>query len=221
MRFMPDAPLGGPSFELAEDEIETVIDLICRGAEAARAQLTSGMLEVPITIHVKKAMRRLKRDMRLTNLEIGGEFEVLDIENSDPEVQGRIDITVKFLQQFGNEDNYLGVECKRVAFGETDLNQRYVSQGVERFVSGQYGSGHQWGMMLGYALRLPIEAVIATIDNRICKAYGVGSKLTQTGFHPCALSIQEGAVKQSGAEKEMRIVHLFVDMQPAAKATKN
>ncbi|MDP0995873.1 hypothetical protein, partial [Klebsiella pneumoniae] len=76
---------------------------------AARPLLTPGMLEVPITLHVKKAMRRLKKELGLSSLEITGEFELLDLGNDDPEVLGRIDIVLRFLHQFGDEEAYLGV----------------------------------------------------------------------------------------------------------------
>ena len=75
-------------------------------------------------------MRRLKQQLSLTNLEIVGEFELLNMSNDDPEVLGRIDITLKFLHQFGDEEAYVGVESKRVADGDSTLSQRYVAQGV-------------------------------------------------------------------------------------------
>jgi len=64
----PDRPYGNPAFALSSDEIDTVLDLVCRGAEEARAHVTPGMLEVPTTIVVRKAMRRVKRALGLTNL---------------------------------------------------------------------------------------------------------------------------------------------------------
>jgi hypothetical protein len=63
----PDHPYGDPAFALSSDEIDTVLDLVCRGAEEARAHVTPGMLEVPTTIVVRKAMRRVKRALGLTN----------------------------------------------------------------------------------------------------------------------------------------------------------
>lgn len=75
MQLSPDLPIGRPSFDLSEDQIATVVDLLCSGVAAARPLLQPGMLEVPITIHVRKAMRRLKKELGLSNLEIMGEFE--------------------------------------------------------------------------------------------------------------------------------------------------
>lgn len=219
MHLSSDVPIGNPSFELSDDQIATVVDLICRGVAEARHLISPGMLEVPITIHVKKAMRRLKRQLQLTNLEVGGEFELLDISNDDPEVLGRIDIIFRFLHQFGDEEAYLGVECKRIAHDDSTLSNRYVTQGVSRFVSGQYAAGHLWGMMLGYVLKLPTSALVTDIDNRIRNTYGETAKLDLIDAHMDSLSMSIGKLTQSGSGHVIRLVHIFVDMTPASKLT--
>lgn len=218
MRLLPDSPIGRPSFELSEDQIAIVVDLLCCGAAEARNLVTAGMLEVPITIHVKKAMRRLKRQLSLTNLEIVGEFELLDMSNDSPEVLGRIDIILRFLHQFGDEEAYLGVECKRVAHGDSSLNQRYVTQGVNRFVTGQYAAGHHWGVMLGYVLRLPSAGLVDGIDDRIRKTYGEAAKLDITEAHAQSLTMRTGILSQGTSGHVIRLVHAFVDMTAAAAA---
>lgn len=215
MHLVPDLPVGRPSFDLSEDQLATVIDLLCRGVTAARPLLSPGTLEVPITIHVKKAMRRLKKELGLSNLEITGEFELLDLSNDDPEVLGRIDIILRFLHQFGDEEAYLGVECKRVGDGETTLNQRYVTQGVSRFVTTQYANGHHWGMMLGYVLKLPSAALVKGIDARIRTTYGESAKLDDLDTHTDALSMHSGELVQDQTGHVIRLIHIFVDATPA------
>lgn len=219
MHLSPDLPVGRPSFGLSEDELATVVDLLCRGCAAARPLLTPGMFEVHITLHVKKAMRRLKKELGLSNLEITGECELLDLDNDDPEVLGRIDIVLRFLHQFGDEEAYLGVECKRVGAGAATLNQRYVTQGVDRFVTGQYGAGHQRGMMLGYVLKLPSAALVESIDARIRTTYGEDAKLMEVEAHAESLSMHEGSLAQGALGHVIRLTHVFVDTTPAATAS--
>lgn len=219
MHLSPDLPVGRPSFALSEDELATVIDLLCQGVAAARPLLTPGILEVPITLHVKKAMRRLKKEFGLSNLEITGEFELLDLDNDDPEVLGRIDIVLRFLHQFGDEEAYLGVECKRVGAGEATLNQRYVTQGVNRFATGQYGAGHHCGVMLGYVLKLPSAALVTGIDARICATYGESAKLVSLTPHAESLAMHEGSLAQGASGHVIRLTHVFVDTTPAASTT--
>jgi hypothetical protein len=216
MHLSPDLPVGRPSFELSEDQLATVVNLLCVGAAEARKSVTQGMLEVPITIKVRKAMRRVKKQLGLTNLQIGGEFELLDTDTTDSDVEGRIDIILQFLHQFGDEDAYLAVECKRVAMGDTALNRKYVTQGVDRFVTGQYSKGHHWGMMLGYVLRLPVSPLIDEINNRIGTTYGQGSALKAFPAHEKSLSMHTGSLPQGATGHVIRLLHIFVEMTSAA-----
>lgn len=215
MHLAPDQPIGRPSFELSEDQLATVVDLLCVGTAEARQSVTPGMLEVPITTRVRKAMLRVKKALGLTNLEIGGEFELLDPTTTDSEVEGRIDITLKFLHQFGDEEAYLAIECKRVAAGDTTLNKKYVTQGVDRFVTGQYAQGHYWGMMLGYLLEPPVSPVVDEINRRIEHTYGSTATLEALSAHAEALSMHTGALAQGTAGHIIRLLHIFVDMTPA------
>jgi hypothetical protein len=173
------------------------------------------MLEVPITIQVRKAVLRLKRQRGLTNLQLAGEFELLDLNTDDPEVLGRIDIIFQFLHQFGDEDAYLGIECKRVSPGDASLNRRYVVQGVARFVSGQYAAGHHWGMMLGYVLKCPLADLITEIDRNVRRHYGDGAKFVGVETHPRALSLHESTLGQGTSGHTIRLMHIFVDMTSA------
>lgn len=212
----PDAPFGLPAFALSEDQIATVVDLVCRGCDAARPDLTAGMLEVPTTIVVRKAMRRVKKALGLTNLQIRGEVELEDMSTSDPSLLGRIDITLQFLHQFGDEDAYVAVECKRVQANDSTLNGSYVTKGVDRFVTSKYAAGHDWGFMLGYVLALPASDVVGAIDARIRKTYGKAAGLTPEAAHALSLAILEGALTQSD-NHTIRLKHIFVDMLPAAQ----
>lgn len=211
----PDVPFGLPAFALSDDQIATVVDLVCRGCDAARPDVTPGMLEVPTTIVVRKAMRRVKKNLGLTNLQIRGEVELEDMATTDAALLGRIDITMQFLHQFGDEDAYVAVECKRVRAGDTSLNASYVAKGVDRFVTGQYAAEHDWSFMLGYVLALPASDVVDAIDTRIRKTYGDSAGLTAETAHALSLAILEGALAQSNSHT-IRLKHIFVDMVPAA-----
>lgn len=214
----PDVPFGQPAFALSADQIATVLDLVCRGVKEAQPDIAVGMLEVPTTIVVRKAMRRVKKNLELTNLEIRGEHELEDMTTTDASILGRIDITLKFLHQFGNEDAYVAIECKRVGASLSDLNSKYVSNGVDRFFESQYGGEHEWGFMLGYVLALPVQDVVAAIDGRLQTKYGASAKLSSEAAHTLSLAILEGALTQKSGNT-IRLKHVFVDMTAAAGET--
>lgn len=211
----PDVPFGLPAFALSDDQIATVVDLVCRGCAAARPDVTPGMLEVPTTIVVRKAMRRVKKTLGLTNLQVRGEVELEDMATNDPALLGRIDITLQFLHQFGDEDAYVAVECKRVRAGDSTLNGSYVAKGVDRFVTSQYAANHDWGFMLGYVLALPASDVVDAVDARIRRKYGEAAGLTPETAHALSLAVLEGALTQNDSHT-IRLKHIFVDMIPAA-----
>ncbi|WP_315827305.1 MULTISPECIES: hypothetical protein [unclassified Bradyrhizobium] len=215
MQLTPDTPIGLPSLNLSADEKATVVDLVCKAARAARSNVKPGTLEVPINIIVRKAMRTVKRTLGLTNLQIRGEHELEDMAKNDASLLGRIDISLQFLHQFGNEDAYVAIECKRVAAGKSDLNTKYVTEGVSRFINGKYSSGHEWGFMLGYVLALPVLEVTTAVDKRVRADYGESAKLSSVACHPEALAMLGGSLKQANGHV-IRLAHIFVDMLPAA-----
>jgi hypothetical protein len=211
----PDVPYGSPAFALTEDQVATVIDLVCRGVDEARPAITAGMLEVPATIVIRKAMRRVKKKLSLTSLQIRGEHELDNMATTDPTILGRIDITLQFLHQFGDEDAYVAIECKRVGKGLSGLNGAYVAEGVDRFVSGKYAAGHEWGFMLGYVLAPPVDDVVAGINDRIVKTYGPAAKLTPEASHLLAAAILRGFLTQAGGHT-IQLKHIFVNLSEAA-----
>jgi len=213
--FAPDVPYGSPAFALTEDQVATVVDLVCRGVEEARPAITPGMLEVPATIVVRKSMRRVKKTLSLTNLQIRGEHELDNMATADPSILGRIDITLQFLHQFGDEDAYVAIECKRVGAGLSTLNRAYVGEGVHRFVTGKYAAGHEWGFMLGYVLVPPADDVAAAINKRIEQTYGSAAKLAPVAGHSLAAAVLYGVLTQ-GSGHTIRLKHVFVNLQEAA-----
>ena len=212
--YTSDEPYGDPAFELSKDQIATIIDLLCRGTHYARSYMVSGMTEPRMTRIVRKAIKRVKRELGLTNIEIYGEQELDDMATTDPTIRGRIDIFLKFLQQFGDEDSYVAVECKRVRPHDATLNAKYVSQGVHRFVTGQYADGHEWGFMLGYMLALPVSPVIAYIDLKTRKNYGKSAALRMAPVHQQSLAVLVNTLAQSRRHR-IKLKHIFVDMLPA------
>lgn len=210
-----DRPYGNPSFGLSSDQVATVIDLVCRGAEKARSFLTSGMLEVPITVLVRKAMRVIKIELGLSALEVRGEHELENMAMMDSSILGRIDITLKFMHQFGIEDAYVAVECKRLSADKSDLSTRYVKEGMARFASGQYAKGHQWGFMLGYVLALPIDAILAAINKRAQRDFGDNAQLQTSNHDYIAMALRQCRLTQTDGHT-IEIKHIFVDMQTAS-----
>lgn len=214
MPFTRSKPPRYPPFDLSEDQITTVLDLICRGSNKARDLVSPGMREPDINRTVWQSMRQIKDDLEI--VEVYGEVPVASsLAHSPPSVLRKPDIFLKFIHQFGNEDEYVAIECKRVKANDTTLNSRYVTEGVDRFATGKYAKHHRWAFMLGYVLALPVEGVISYIDNRIIERYGPSAALTKHPPRQHSLAICENALTQCDPE-QIRLMHVFVDMLSAS-----
>lgn len=204
----PSTARGSPSFRLSEDHVATIVDLLCKGTRRARPSLREGMLEPQITTVVREAMRIEKRALNLTNLEIHREYVV----DGSSETRGRIDIVLRFLHQFGNEDAYVAVECKKVAARNSALNGAYVTEGVKRFASGKYARNHERAFMLGYVLALPIDSILDYLHGRMKKEWGPSAGLSQEVTPPMALAVRGNTVPQCSIHK-IKLTHVFVDIR--------
>lgn len=209
-----DLPYGVPSIVLSEDHIATAIQLVCCGAHDARQDLRPGMKERKITQLVRQSTLRIKRNLRLTGIQVLGEVEVDVSTTRGSKSQGRLDLMIQFFMQFGHEGEYLAVECKRVAAGNPALNRLYVKQGVQRFATGKYSKGQKWAIMLGYVLALPLNDVVKGIDEHLVRNYGSKARLQPAAGVAFALGVFDGNLKQ-GCKNDMLIKHVFVDMVPA------
>ena len=211
-----DPTLGTPHIVLSEDQVVTAIDLVCCGADEARQHVAPCMKEPQITRIVRHSALRIKQKRRLAGIQILGEVELDDTSTPSGRILGRLDLMIQFPTQFGHEGEYLAVECKLVAAGNATLNRRYVRKGVKRFAKGKYSKGHRWAIMLGYVLVLPETLVVAEIDKRLVKDYGLEANLRKSIAQPAtALGVYEGDIKQ-GPSHNIRLKHVFVDMVPAS-----
>lgn len=208
-----DLPEGRPSFRLTSDQIATVINLVCGAATDAALRVTPGMPEVPITRILRKSMRRLRVARGLTNLEVNGEVEIDDMARFDESLLGRIDLTLKFMHQFGDEDAFVSIECKRVGRGMTALNRLYVSEGVVRFATGRYAKGHPYGFMLGYVLAMPHAEVVEAVGERLLAEYGPAAAIEHVSDGGC-LATARGRVPRVGGA-DIVLYHMFADMRTA------
>lgn len=207
----PDPRRGHPALEIGGDQIESVVNLVCQASHDARAHLAPGMLEPQISRVVRKSMRRAKEALGIDYVQIRGEVELDEMNTDDASVLGRIDITLEFRHQFGVEDAYVAVECKKVAAGDTDLNRHYVARGVDRFAQGQYSMGHAWGFLLGYVIALPVTDVVRYLDGLLRKTYGPRARLQLAVPHPRSLAVLQSELSQ-GDRHTIQVMHVFVDM---------
>lgn len=93
------------------------------------------------------------------------DLEIQENYIGDGKYAGRVDIRALLKTGFLAEDVYYIVECKRID-GSGDLNQKYVNEGIARFVSEKYTSRYGKNIMLGYVVRdIDVVANTKQIEN--------------------------------------------------------
>lgn len=66
-------------------------------------------------------------------------------------------------RDWDSANSYFGVECKNLYEGRQDRIERYVSTGVEHYVSGRYGSQSSESAMAGYVLTGKIQEIVGRL----------------------------------------------------------
>ena len=143
-------------------------------------------------------------------------FSIQSQESYDPLTdcyKGRADIKVVSCNYFLNEKDYYLIECKLID-GRSDLNRKYVDEGVARFVGShpKYPSPNSKNIMFGYITEnIDVEQNTAKIGGlQTRRLLGVVSgkfvKKESYGTHDHSYSCD---YKSNDAEIELR--HLFYD----------
>ena len=98
-------------------------------------------------------MKSVRDSLSLSNIFIV-EKPTVRAETDTEAPEGEPDVTV-FFSEFRANEPHAVIECKRLDPLETpkQLRGEYVRSGINRFVSGPYGRGHDLDFMIGYVLR--------------------------------------------------------------------
>ena len=170
--------------------------------------------EVPITRRFKHALKQAK-DFRRLPLRI--EREPAEDDPITGEELGRIDL--KFLPAVSAlEEIYFAFECKRlnatINESRRTLAAEYVTEGIMRFVTGQYSSSVNSGGMIGYVLDGKSDEAIASVGQNIASRRTVLRMPASAGLEESALHPNIPSIRQThhvlSAQREFRIHHIFL-----------
>jgi len=133
-------------------------------------------------------------------------------EHVVPDAQGaierlfRLDLRLVFNQQLGRTGDYLCMECKYLDTTDRATDLAYVNDGVQRFVSGDYGRGHHWAVMVGLERTGPLSQMVSRLDQRLKARYG-----SNAGFRPRPsvrlADVSESIHIQAGGPHAIVILH--------------
>ncbi len=130
----------------------------------------------------------------LKNDKIREEVGLIDLYNFEREVQedeseGRTDIKITTKDTFKKQKAYYTIECKRLdnvsTTGISGLNAKYVSNGIERFISRKYASYYRVNAMIGFVVeKMDIHQNIEKINTLLETSYTINTtkKITNSNF---------------------------------------
>jgi hypothetical protein len=147
------------------------------------------------------------------------QYKSLDSDfNGDVVTKGFIDFIV-FSDL--NQENYIAYECKRlnVLFpsGFKTLADKYVEEGVMRYVSAQYAQELPFGVMIGYVLdsNVPkaLAAVKSQIQNKARRLHCISQKSDVKNLPPVSF-ISRFTTGHSRASGKIEVQHLLLPLSP-------
>ena len=171
-------------------------------------------LEVPITQRFKHALKQAK-DLRLLPVRI--EREPAEDHPTTGIELGRIDL--KFVPAVSAlEEVYFAFECKRLNVVDNGrrrtLAPEYVTEGMMRFVTGQYASSVGDGGMIGYVLDGRCDDAIQLVGQNVNSRASELRLVSATTLAASSLRPHNGAVRETAHDakpsRHFRLHHVFL-----------
>jgi hypothetical protein len=146
----------------------------------------------------------------------------VELQPATGEGVGEMDIG--FYPHWGDEQIYFCLECKRLNVTDGDkftpYTGKYVTEGMYRFVRGQYAAVVRHGGMLGYVLDGDVTGAIANIESNIRNHHGdLGmdppGELLSSSIRPEDNRVRESHHRRLHNPELFHIHHLFMaNVQP-------
>ena len=154
--FKGQESLGPPRLLSRKDLVEVILRMQSDGWRCALRRdkgLTSDCGELYLNGRLYQGMIHIRNMLGLTNIFLVEKPGVRAKEDS-PMPQGEPDVIMLF-SEFGAYEPHAVIECKRLDPLENPkrLRREYVRSGIDRFINGPYGRGHNIDFMVGYVLR--------------------------------------------------------------------
>lgn len=129
----------------------------------------------------------------------------------NPRTAPRPDITIWWGDV--TEDQYITVECKCLAPGR--LCREYVHSGMMRFISGKYGSGDPWDVMVGYVVGGDPDALHEVVNRLVRASQGLGGSHCLEPAPPIRSlrSVYRSHHQRVSSMPEIHLTHLFLDIR--------
>lgn len=199
--------------DLFETLVPDIVNLIF-DAWATMPTIAPDAKEDPVS---EELCRRLRAMRSLSELPLQVHTQLVELDSAADVDQGRIDIV--FLPLVPDEAIYFALECKRVNVMQGNGRIRryfseYVTQGLTRFVTGQYSHAVRHGGMLAFVLDGDLNsAAEGILGNIVSNRQMLGMGLTEiqlSRYAPNNQRMRETLHTRNVAADNVLVQHFFM-----------
>ena len=208
--------LGQPPLPLRELYVPAVLEILIIAACGLRSQkvVSADMRENTISALLDKQMRAARNGGNASDIISWFMRPLIPRDPDHPLEMGEPDFMFTWGTYPSCGDPCLQVEAKRLRGTGQSLAGEYVDQGVMRFVQGDYGRGHDYGIMMAYVMVPPIANAISRVSASMNQREDPTRQLST--FTPndsmCPYpDVHHSAHVQDGAKEPITLVHIFFD----------
>lgn len=195
------------NFEKITSYILDICELVVKDYEKKQLKLPNDENRIR-SIMLEEYLKKEKDSYGMSDYRF--ELEVPENYVGNGQHMGRVDIRILLKSDFEKEDAYYIIECKRID-GTTNLNKKYVKEGVARFVTEKYSSYYGRNIMLGFV----VKKINISANTRLIE--GIQNADLEQHMHSNFELIESGGVTESyrciyqiqSGELELR--HIFSD----------
>ncbi|RKJ38107.1 hypothetical protein D7X25_30885 [bacterium 1XD42-8] len=195
------------NFEKITNYILDICELVVEDYEKKQLKLPNDENKIR-SIMLEEYLRKQKVSYDMSNYRF--DLEVPENYAGNGHHIGRVDIRILLKSDFEKEDAYYIIECKRID-GTSDLNKKYVKEGVARFTTQKYSSYYGRNIMLGFVVKkidMSVNAQLiesiqnADLDEHMHGEFELVGNGSVTESYKCIYQIQSG---------EVELRHIFSD----------
>jgi hypothetical protein len=210
--FDEPASLGAPRLLSRTDLIVVILRLQFEGWQIALTDggLHAGEDENFMNGRLFQGMVAVRRQLGLTNLFLV-EQPAVRVNQAARRPESEPDVILLF-SEFGANEPHAVVECKRLDPVEVPKNLRgeYVRSGIDRFVSGFYGPGHDLDFMVAYVLRgAAIDAMI-DVNEHLANVARVSDQLAEERQLSAHGFVASSNHRRTNGQADIRLLHSYM-----------
>jgi hypothetical protein len=115
--------------------------------------------------------------------------------------------------EFGSNEPHAIIECKRIDPQEASraLRGEYVKEGIDRFIEGAYGKGHELDFMVAYLLRGDGAAGVADINTYLANVGRTSCQLRPSTVFNKSDFVAESDHNRVADGSAIHLIHSFLE----------